>query len=221
VVATAVVVGLLLALLIFELSRLVPELGKGGQDYALYIAGTERWLAGGGFYSDAQLAGPYPIVKSEVLYPPPTLLLFIPFTVLPAFLWWAIPLGTIGLIVLSWRPTQIGWTGLLGLLVLPTTGGWSWTLDVIYNGNPAMWSAAFVALATRFPFFGPFALLKFTLAHSPWSESDSGDGGLGLRSWRRWGWPSPRCGATTSSFCRTLGRRARRSSTQFHRQRLR
>ena len=163
-IAFALVCGLLLALGAFEVSRLIGELPKAGQDYHLYMTAARGWLETGQFYAPYQLAGPYPVVKSEVLYPPPALLLFVPFSFLPPVLWWVIPLGIIGAVVVSHRPGRWQWAALLALLVVPITGGWSWTIDVIYNGNPAMWAAAFVALATRYPFFGPFALVKFTLA---------------------------------------------------------
>ena len=163
-VAFALVCGLLIALGAFEVSRLIGELPKGGQDYRLYMTAAQEWLASGQFYAPYQLAGPYPVVKSEVLYPPPALLLFVPFSFLPPVLWWIVPLGIIAGVVISHRPSRWRWAGILALLVLPITGAWSWTMDVVYNGNPAMWAAAFVALATRLPFFGPFALVKFTLA---------------------------------------------------------
>ena len=163
-IAFALVCGLLVALGAFEVSRLIGELPKAGQDYQLYMTATREWLETGQFYAPYQFAGPYPVVKSEVLYPPPALLLFVPFSFLPAVLWWVIPLGIIGAVVISHRPGRWQWAAILALLVLPVTGAWSWTIDVVYNGNPAMWAAAFVALATRYPFFGPFALVKFTLA---------------------------------------------------------
>lgn len=135
-----------------------------GHDFALYHDATARWLAGGGFYSDYQLAGPYPVVATEVLYPPVALWLFVPFTVLPAVLWWAIPLGVTLAIIASHRPGPWRIAAMVGLLALPVQWGTSYSLSSIVNGNPAIWVVMAVALATRWPAAGPFALVKFTLA---------------------------------------------------------
>jgi hypothetical protein len=64
-----------------------------GRDYAMYMERTRAWLAGDGFYVPHQLAGPYPIAFGDAMYPPVTLVLFVPFTILPVILWWAIPLA--------------------------------------------------------------------------------------------------------------------------------
>src|SRR5688500_15477068 len=62
--------------------------GYGAIDFDLYLNATRRWLAGGSYFEPYQLAGPYAIRMGDVLYPPNVLLLLIPFTVLPAILWW-------------------------------------------------------------------------------------------------------------------------------------
>ena len=64
-----------------------------GVDFLLYRDAAARWLAGGPYFEPYQLAGPYPITAGDVLYPPVALWLFVPFTVLPAVLWWAIPIA--------------------------------------------------------------------------------------------------------------------------------
>ncbi len=55
-----------------------------GTDYRTYMDATRVWLPGGSFYPAYELAGPYQIELGAVLYPPVALLLFVPFTVLPA-----------------------------------------------------------------------------------------------------------------------------------------
>src|SRR5690348_5487772 len=67
-----------------------------GGDMNLYLDAARHWLGGGSFYLDRQLAGPYEITGGDVLYPPVALALFVPFTVLPAVLWFAIPLAIVG-----------------------------------------------------------------------------------------------------------------------------
>lgn len=158
-------IGGLVAVLVVELWAtwlllpLIPNLI--GHDFTTYRDAAEAWLLTGEFYPARQLAGPYDVVAREVLYPPVALILFVPFTVLPGVLWWAIPIGIVGAVVVSWRPRPWAIALILALLVLPLTSlVYSATLDIVFNGNPVMWACAAVALATRYPAFGPFALLK-------------------------------------------------------------
>lgn len=134
-----------------------------GQDYRTYMDATRAWLETGAFYPAYQLAGPYPIVETEILYPPVALWLFAPFTVLPAIAWWA-PVPIIAWVVWKQRPSRWQWVAILALLTLPAQHGSSWAVDFIGNGNPGMWTAAFVALATRWPFFGSWVLTKPSMA---------------------------------------------------------
>lgn len=133
-----------------------------GGDYQLYMDATRSWLGGGPFYHPWQLE-PYAISftagelgATSILYPPYALALFVPFTFLPPVLWWAVPLT---LIAYGLRDVS-GWrlVALLVAMVLPAS------LSVVANGNPAMWSAAFLVMAARWPWAGVFVLLKPTLA---------------------------------------------------------
>lgn len=135
-----------------------------GSDYRLYMTATERWLEHGMFYSPYQLLGPYQVRATEILYPPVLLWLLVPYTILPALLWWAVPVGvTLGLVA-SYRPGPWRIASMLALLALPIEFGTSYSLSSIVSGNPVIWVVMSVALATRFPAFGPVALVKFTLA---------------------------------------------------------
>lgn len=127
-------------------------------DYRLYMDATRSWLSSGSFYPAHQLAGPYPILDGDILYPPVALALFVPFTVLPAFLWWVIPVvGTAAMI--AWhRPGPIAWP-LMAICL-----AWEPTQIHLLSGNPGLWAMFAVALATRWPFAGPFVLLKPSLA---------------------------------------------------------
>lgn len=135
-----------------------------GHDYRLYMEAADRWLSGGTFYHPYQLTGPYPVMDSEVLYPPVALLVFVPFTVLPAILWWAVPISVTLWVIAAHHPGPWRIAAMLGLLALPPEFGTSYSLSSIVNGNPVIWVTMTVALATRWPFAGPFALVKFTLA---------------------------------------------------------
>jgi hypothetical protein len=132
-------------------------LGGVGYDQAMYVGATSRWMAGGGFFEAYQLAGPYQVWTADpmpLLYPPIALPLFAAFTVLPRFLWWAIPILVIATVVARQRPTGAQWALVAGLAAFPST------VVILTVGNPVLWVAAAVALATVFPVFGPLALIK-------------------------------------------------------------
>lgn len=129
-----------------------------GRDMQLYLDATSRWLAGGPFYEPYQLAGPYAINHGDILYPPFAILLFAPFTILPTFLWWAIPVAIVGWVLWSLRPSAVGWIAIFLCLAWPT-------LTVKFStGNPVLWVIAAVALAVRFGWPGVLVLIKPTLA---------------------------------------------------------
>jgi len=116
-----------------------------GIDYRPIMEASQRWVAGESFYPARQLEGPYvrlgllPDGTTEINYPPIALYLFVPFTILPALLWWALPLGLIALALLRMRPAMWTWPILAFLLYNPKTQ------EVIIAGNPGMWVTAGVA----------------------------------------------------------------------------
>lgn len=128
-------------------------------DHAIYMAQAHRVLAGGPLYPAYELAGPFVAAQLPQLYPPPTVYgLFVPMSLLPDFLWWVIPLTAIAAVVTYHRPSAWGWVAILALLiVVPST----WT--VIAAGNPAIWVAAGMALATIRRPFALAALIKPTM----------------------------------------------------------
>ena len=74
-------------------------------DYGFYHDVGARWLADGTYYLPHQLAGPYQLsLMIDILYPPSALLLFVPFSIAPAILWWAIPIGVTLLVVVVGTP---------------------------------------------------------------------------------------------------------------------
>ena len=128
-----------------------------GLDFGIYRDAAARWQAGDFYFYPEQLAGPYTVISGHVLYPPVALLLFIPFTVLPAVLWWLVPLGTISACVTRLRPSRWGWVAILALLC------WPYSLELAFTGNPTIWIAAILALSTRWPWASAFVLLKPSL----------------------------------------------------------
>ena len=148
----------------------VPGLGI---DLATYRDATARWLAGGSWFQPYQSA-PYDIFTAQpqpILYPPTTIPLFAAFTVLPAILWWAIPIAVTLACLAAHHPRREAWV-VIGLLM-----AWPSSLIALQTGNPAMWVVMSLALATHRPGFGPWVLLKPTLA--PFALA-------GVRS--RWWW---------------------------------
>lgn len=132
--------------------------GRVGADLGLYVSATNGWLHGSAFYPAHQLAGPYAIADGDILYPPTTILLFLPFLALPAVLFWLIPLGVLVQGLAARRPAPWTWP-LIGLcLAYPPT------MVKIVHANPFMWSAAAVSLGLAYGWPSVFALLKPSLA---------------------------------------------------------
>jgi hypothetical protein len=129
-----------------------------GVDAALYLEAAARWLGGGPFYEPHQLSGPYEVAHGDILYPPVGLWLFVPFTVLPFVLWWALPAGITIAAITRLRPRPAAWPLIALCLAWPTT------LLKIWTGNPVIWCIAALALATVWRGAAPFALLKPSLA---------------------------------------------------------
>lgn len=128
-----------------------------GVDFTLYRDVAARWLAGGPFYEPHQLAGPYEVTPGDVLYPPVGLWLFVPFTVLPIVLWWAIPAVVTASAIWRVRPRPAVWPLMALCLAWPTTPLKIWT------GNPVIWCIAAMAVAIVYRWGAPFALLKPSL----------------------------------------------------------
>jgi hypothetical protein len=136
-----------------------------GGDYSLYMEATRRWLGGGSFYQPWQLSGSYDVNfvpgdrgSTAVLYPPASLALFVPFAVLPAVLWWAVPIAFTLYVVWRERPQGWAWTGILTGIASPS----SWF--IVANGNPALWVLAFIAGGVIWRWPSVLVLLKFSLA---------------------------------------------------------
>jgi hypothetical protein len=130
-----------------------------GSDYAFFMRITQTWVDTGVFYLPHQLAGPYEVqTLVDVLYPPIALYLFVPFLVLPAILWWLIPLGLFTWGIVRLRPAP--WTWPLIMLAV----AWPQTIAQILYGNTNMWIAAFIAMGVNFAWPSLLVLIKPSLA---------------------------------------------------------
>jgi hypothetical protein len=142
---------------LFAATVMMSDVGyRVGLDYRTYMTAATSWLADGTFYRPWQLTGPYGMDPPPILYPPYTLALFVPFTWLPAALWWIAPIGLTAIGLHGSRPARWTWP-LLTLGVL-----WPNSLWLILAGNPAMWVVAGLAFAPRWPTVA--VVLKPTLA---------------------------------------------------------
>jgi hypothetical protein len=142
-----------------------------GIDYQLYVDAALRFLNGGDFYYSWQYVAPYGQESLPILYPPEALALLIPFTVIPAVVWWLIPISVTTALIVSFRP-RLGAYPALALCLW-----WPETIVHIVTGNPVVWVTMFVALGTRYRWPSALgAVLKPTLA--PFALIDARD--------RRW-----------------------------------
>jgi hypothetical protein len=131
-----------------------------GVDFHLYVDyGAARWLHGDGFYWPEQLAGPYQLHSlPSILYPPPILLVLVPFTVLPAILYWLIPGALTAWAVIRLRPAP--WALAL-MTLLAVTGE---VQGPIFWGTPVIWLVPAVAWGFLLGWPAAFVLIKPTLA---------------------------------------------------------
>jgi hypothetical protein len=106
------------------------------------------------------------------LYPPPFLLLILPFLLLPAIAWWLIPITIVAAVAWWWRPAPWSWPLLAALVA------WPRTFEIVLFGNPTMWVATAVALGTLTGGPAVAVLLKPSLA--PFAL-------VGIRSRSWWG----------------------------------
>jgi hypothetical protein len=136
----------------------VASANRVGADFQLYVDASRGVLAGQGLYPAHQLAGPYDLADGDILYPPPIVLMMLPFMILPTILFWVIPLGIIAAVVVRHRPAVWSWPLLALGFAYPVT-----SLKIVH-GNPTMWIVAAIALGTVTAGPAVFVLLKPTLA---------------------------------------------------------
>lgn len=127
--------------------------GLIGIDYRLMVELGERWRETGSMYAAYQLAGPYAfdraagttdVAAMPGLYPPIAGPVFAAVGLLPAVLWWLVPLGLIAYALYRWRPAAWSWPLLAVVLVLPLPGP-GYPAAVVAVGGTTMWMTAAVA----------------------------------------------------------------------------
>jgi hypothetical protein len=126
-------------------------------DYGHYLDATRRWLDTGTPYLPQDVAAPFTPGPLTFLHPPIALLLFLPFLVLPAILWWAIPLGAVAWSVSRWRPAVWTWPLMALMLAYPRTH------VSILVGNTDMWVWGATALGLRYGWPALLVVIKPSL----------------------------------------------------------
>jgi hypothetical protein len=142
--ASLAVTVVFLALLARDLILLLPNLdpAKVAVDYRLYVGATQRFLEGGYYYLPSQLQGPYPADPGVILYPPSFIVVMAPFLVLPAWTYWALPIGAVVYAAWRHRPGILAWPYIAICLWFPGT-----TVNVV-AGNPVLLFMGALALGT-------------------------------------------------------------------------
>ncbi len=152
-VAVRVAAGVLLLAIGYELfysiTNPIGVVHYWGADYSVYMEGARRWLSGGAFYQ------PF-----TVFYPPIALLLFVPMSVLPAAVWWVIPVGAIAYVAV--RQCRSDWQRVALLAALA-----DFALVPLASGNGSLWVAAGIVAGNRWGWPAAFIVLKPNLA--PWA----------------------------------------------------
>jgi hypothetical protein len=133
--------------------------GEIGYDFRLYDGIARHFLQTGEMYYSHQLAGPYVGLGTVNIYPPVAMYLFMPFVLLPAILWWVVPLTVIVAALNRLRPPLWWWLAFAVAINLPIPS--QFLVGLVY-GNTLMWTVAGICAAAA---FGPF--LAWTVIAKP------------------------------------------------------
>jgi hypothetical protein len=135
-----------------------------GWDFTHYVDAARRWLEAGSPYLASEISDRFQFTDLTFLHPPIALYLFAPFLVLPAILYWLIPIAGTGAVIALWRPARWTWPLMAFLL------NWPRFVGAMVVGNTDLWVVFFIALGLRFgwpvlllaikPSIAPFALVE-------------------------------------------------------------
>jgi hypothetical protein len=161
-----IVLGAALLIEVVVGAQVIAAPGDIGVDFRFYRDLAARWVADGTYFQPYQLEGPYvSTTLVDTFYPPIALLLFVPFLVLPAVLWWVIPMAILIYVIVSWRPNLWAIAVMMALMM------WVRAFGAFLWGNTDMWLAAAVAAGLRWgwpaaliaikPSVLPFMLIGF------------------------------------------------------------
>lgn len=130
-----------------------------GEDFVHYLDGVQRWWSTGSPYLPNEVAGTFDFEVDTFLHPPISIPFFALWLVLPAILWWAIPLGITGALVVAWRPAPWTWPLIafgLGQPQFHQALLWGnsnlWVMAALGLGLVAGWPAAFIFIKPTLAF---------------------------------------------------------------------
>lgn len=136
-----------------------PNALHAGEDLVHYLDGVRRWWSTGSPYLPNELAGTFDYQVTTFLHPPISLPFFVPWLVLPAILWWAIPLGITTALVAAWRPAPWTWPLIafgLGQPPFHQALLWGnsnlWVMAALGLGLVAGWPAALISIKPSLAF---------------------------------------------------------------------
>jgi hypothetical protein len=139
-----------------------PNAVHAGGDLVHYLDGVRRWWSTGSPYLPNEVAGTFDYNVETFLHPPISLPFFAPWLVLPAILWWAVPLGITAALVVSWRPAPWTWPLIafgLGQPPFHQALLWGnsdlWIMAALGLGLVAGWPAAFIFIKPTLAFLAP------------------------------------------------------------------
>jgi hypothetical protein len=139
-----IILGSLLVVEVVIGALVIGSHGDIGVDFRFYRDLAARWMADGTYFQPYQLEGPYVSTSLvDTFYPPIALLLFVPFLVLPAFLWWLTPIVVLAYVIASWRPNFWAIALMIALMM------WVRAFGAFLWGNTDMWLVAAVAAGLR------------------------------------------------------------------------
>jgi hypothetical protein len=129
-----------------------------GWDFNHYVDGARRWLETGSPYLQHEVGGPFAFSDLTFIHPPIALYLFVPFVVLPAFLFWLVPVAASAAVIVSWRPARWTWPVMALLL------NWPRFVGAVVVGNSDLWIVLFIAAGLRFGWPVLFLVIKPSIA---------------------------------------------------------
>jgi hypothetical protein len=128
-----------------------------GEDLSHYLDGVRRWWLTGSPYLPNEVAGPFGYEVETFLHPPIAIPLLAPWLVLPAILWWAIPIGITAVLVVAWRPAPWTWPLIAFGLAQPQLH------QALLWGNSNLWVMAGLGLGLVFGWPAALILVKPSL----------------------------------------------------------
>jgi hypothetical protein len=178
-ICLTIVVGALGIYVAIRRAGVFLKLGVLGVDHAMFMDFGRRWLEGGTIYLPYQLNGTYAydvgsgtmdVATMPALYPPIVGPVFAIWRLLPAVLWWAIPIAILAYAFVCWRPALWAWPVMLATLIWPNTA------DSLWAGSSNLWIVAGVAAGLIWGW--PAAVVAFKPSLAPFMLI-----GVRRRSW--------------------------------------